>query len=247
MADTGALILHGFTSTAASMAPLAEAISEAGFEVEVPLLPGHGTTWEELAATRAETILDAVDAAHQHLAQRCRTVIPVGLSMGGALALRSAARHRSPAVVPINPGLRLKPGTGPAARALSLLRPTLASIAGDVAKPGVPEQAYEVTPLRAVAELNRIFRAARASLPTLAEQGTDVLLMRSAVDKVVGSASAALLKDALPNQVQEVILRRSRHVATLDFDADLLQRRTIDFLGRYSRPSDGGTGRVPAH
>lgn len=234
MTGTGALILHGFTSTTASMAPLAEAIGEAGFEVEMPLLPGHGTAWQDLAGTSSETILHAVDAAHQRLAARCSTVIPVGLSMGGALALRSAAVHRSPAVAAINPGLRLTPGTGPAARGLSRLRPTIASIAGDIARPGVAEEAYAVTPLRAVAELDRTFRAARAALPLLAEQGTEVLLLRSAVDNVVGSASATVLKRALAGQVHEVILRRSRHVATLDFDAELLQRRIIELLRSHS-------------
>lgn len=239
MTGTGALILHGFTSTTASMAPLAEAVAEAGFEVEMPLLPGHGTAWEDLAATSSETIMHAVDAAHERLADRCRTVIPVGLSMGGALALRSAARRRSPAAVVINPGLRLAAGTGPAARVLSRLRPTIASIAGDIAAPGVTEEAYAVTPLRAVAELNRTFRAARAALPVLAQQGTEVLLLRSAVDNVVGSASATVLKRALGAQVQEVILRRSRHVATLDFDADLLIRRTLELLRRHSEAGSG--------
>ena len=34
-----------------SMRPLAEAFSAAGFTVELPLLPGHGTSPDELAAT----------------------------------------------------------------------------------------------------------------------------------------------------------------------------------------------------
>lgn len=239
MTGTGALVLHGFTSTTASMAPVAEAITEAGFEVEMPLLPGHGTAWEDLAATSSEAIMHAVDAAHQRLAARCRTVIPVGLSMGAALALRSAARHRSPAVVAINPGLRLAAGTGPTARLLYRLRPSIASIAGDIARPGVTEEAYAVTPLRAVAELNRTFRAARAALPVLAEQGTEVLLLRSAVDNVVGSGSATLIKRALGTQVHEVMLRRSRHVATLDYDAELLTRRTVELLRRHSTTESG--------
>ena len=227
---TGALVLHGFTASPAGMVPLAEAISAAGFEVEMPLLPGHGTSWKDLASTKAESILKAVEAAHHRLAQRCEVVLPVGLSMGGALALHSTATHHSPGVVVINPGLRLRAGTGPAARVLSLVKPTVASIAGDIAKPGVTEEAYPVTPVRAVAELDRIFRVARTALPALAQQGTQVLLLRSPLDKVVGPSSAALLKRELPGQVQEVILRRSRHVAPLDYDAALLQRRTIEFL-----------------
>lgn len=238
MTAPGALLLHGFTSTTASMEPVAEGLKEAGFDVEMPLLPGHGSRWEDLAATRAEEIIEAADAAHRRLAARCTTVIPVGLSMGGALALRSAAVHRSPSAVVINPGLRLSPGTAAGARLLARLKPTIGSIAGDIAKPGVTEEAYARTPLRAVAELSRVFSLCRGQLPQLAAQRTQVLLLRSAVDHVVGSASATLLKRALGEQaqggqVQEVILRRSRHVATLDYDAELLLRRITQFLRRH--------------
>ena len=234
MTGVGALVLHGFTSTTASMEPVADAVAAAGFDVELPLLPGHGTRWEDLAATDAQAIFEAVDAVHRRLAARCATVIPVGLSMGGALALRSAALQQSPAAVVINPGLRLNPGTGVGARLLSRIKPTIGSIAGDIAKPGVTEEAYALTPLRAVAELSDIFRACRAELPQLVQRGTKVLLLRSAVDNVVGSASATLLKRTLGAQVQEVILRRSRHVATLDYEVDLVQRRVIEVLQQHA-------------
>lgn len=227
-------MLHGFTSTTASMQPVADAVTAAGFDVELPLLPGHGTRWEDLAATRAEEILQAVAAAHRRLAARCGTVIPVGLSMGGALALWSAAEHGSPAAAVINPGLRLAPGTVLTARLLGRFTPTWKPLAGDIAAPGVTEQAYPVTPLRAVVELDRLFAAARSRMPQLAAAGTEVLLMRSAVDKVVGSRSAALLKRALPGQVTEVVLRRSRHVATLDYDAPLVAEQTVELLRRHS-------------
>ena len=39
----GALVLHGFTGSPVSMRPLAEDLAEAGFAVEMPRLPGHGT------------------------------------------------------------------------------------------------------------------------------------------------------------------------------------------------------------
>jgi carboxylesterase len=42
----GALVLHGFTGNPQSMRGLAHALGAAGFSVEMPLLPGHGTTVE---------------------------------------------------------------------------------------------------------------------------------------------------------------------------------------------------------
>lgn len=233
----GALILHGFTSTTASMQPVADAVRQAGYEVEMPLLPGHGTRWEELALTRADDLFAEVDAAYGRLASRCQTVVPIGMSMGGALALWAAATWGSAGVAAINPGLRLTPGLGLIARLLATVRPSVASIAGDIANPEVTEEAYERTPVRAVAELNEVFRRTRAVLPYLE---CPVLLLRSARDNVVGSASAQLLTRSVPkDQIQEVILRRSQHVATLDYDAELLQRRIIRFMGEVSASPAG--------
>jgi carboxylesterase len=211
------------------MRSVADAVAAAGFEVELPLLPGHGTQWEDLAATPAEAVWEAVAQAYDRLRARCDVVVPVGLSMGGALALWIAAHRDSAGVVVINPGLRLRLGTGRLARVLARVRPTVASIAGDIAKPDVTEEAYRVTPLRAVGELDRVFAQARAALPRLATAGTPVLLLRSPIDNVVGSTSADLLKRMVP-QTHEAILRRSRHVAPLDHDAELVGRRTTQFI-----------------
>src|SRR4051794_39709983 len=47
----GVFVLHGFTGSPVSMRPLAEAFAEAGFAVELPRLPGHGTDPSDLALT----------------------------------------------------------------------------------------------------------------------------------------------------------------------------------------------------
>jgi carboxylesterase len=45
------LVLHGFTGNPVSMRPLAEACAKEGFTVELPRLPGHGTSVEDLMTT----------------------------------------------------------------------------------------------------------------------------------------------------------------------------------------------------
>ena len=59
----GALIIHGFTGCPQSMRPLAEAFAAAGFSVELPRLPGHGTTPEDMAKYQWRDWTAAVDAA----------------------------------------------------------------------------------------------------------------------------------------------------------------------------------------
>ena len=47
----GVLLLHGFTGSPASMRPWGEFLATKGYAVEVPLLPGHGTRWQDLNET----------------------------------------------------------------------------------------------------------------------------------------------------------------------------------------------------
>ena len=44
----GVLVQHGFTGNPASMRPWAEDLAARGYAVEMPLLPGHGTRWQDL-------------------------------------------------------------------------------------------------------------------------------------------------------------------------------------------------------
>src|SRR6202041_97733 len=89
----GALIIHGFTGCPQSMRPLAEAFAAAGFTVELPRLPGHGTTPEDMAKYRWADWTAAVEAAYQDLAKRTGKMVVAGLSMGGSLTLWVAEQH----------------------------------------------------------------------------------------------------------------------------------------------------------
>ncbi len=82
----GVLVCHGFTGTPQSMRPWAEHLAGAGYAVRLPRLPGHGTTWQELNATRWQDWYAEVERAHAELAGRCEKVFAVGLSMGATLA-----------------------------------------------------------------------------------------------------------------------------------------------------------------
>jgi len=223
-ADTAVVVLHGFTSGPHSVRAWAEGIAQEGVDVVVPLLPGHGTHWRDLAATSAETlqaavrdVVDAELAAHRH-------VVVAGISMGGALALVAGARRPVSGVLAVNPALRFASPLAPLAPVLQHLVPTVAPIANDIAAPGVDELAYERTPVAGVAALGRIQRAARRALPEIT---APVTVFRSASDGVVPEAShRTLLRGLTHAPVEVVALPRSRHMATMDLDLDLLIRRS---------------------
>ena len=91
----GALVLHGFTGSPVSMRPLAEALADAGFAVEMPRLPGHGTHVDDMLLTTWSDWLGEAERALR--AVQARTpggkVIVAGLSMGGALTLALGETH----------------------------------------------------------------------------------------------------------------------------------------------------------
>ena len=146
----GALCLHGFTGHPGSMRPVAEAFAAAGLSVELPRLPGHGTTVEEMMLTGWPDWSAEAEAVLGRLASRCDKVVVAGLSMGGSLTAWLGTRHPELAgLVLINAVVQPQPN-----EVLDMVRGMVAEgttsipgIGSDIAMPGVKETAYESTPL----------------------------------------------------------------------------------------------------
>lgn len=230
----GVLVVHGFTGNPQSMRPLAEAFARAGYTVDLPLLPGHGTQLADMVPTRWSDWSAAAESAYDALAARCERVVVAGLSMGGTLTVWLAARHPEIAgIVCINP---LVDGHAPvvsatvdAARASS--EEIFPAIGSDIAREGVVEQAYPGTPVQALISL---VQAARDLQPELAKVRCPVLLLTSTEDHVVETASSDLLEASVSGSVTRVSLPNSYHVATLDNDAELVQERAVEFARRVT-------------
>jgi carboxylesterase len=223
------LVLHGFTGSPQSMRPLAEAVAAAGFTVEMPLLPGHGTALEDMLPTRFEDWSLAAEAAYDQLAARCDKVIVSGLSMGGTLACWLAARHPEIAgIAVVNPLIvALDEESRAGVRALlEAGTEVLDGIGSDIAKEGPIETAYAGTPVAALLSLLDGASALRAELGSIR---CPTLLMSSREDHVVPPESGDVLEQSVGGPVERVFLERSYHVATLDWDAPIIEERVVGF------------------
>lgn len=230
--DTGMpalLFLHGFTGSPSSMRPLAESVADTGATLSVPRLPGHGGTWRQLRDTGWDDWSTAALAEFDRLAAEHPGVIVVGLSMGGALSLLVGAQRRPQGVIAVNPALYVDSPLAPLTPVLWPFVPAVASIGGDIAKPGVQEDANDRTPVRAVASLHLGLARLRQQL-WLIESPVTVCV--SGRDGVVAPRSLRTLRAGLNEPPQVVALRRSRHVATLDYDADVIARQVRASLRR---------------
>ena len=228
----GVLVLHGFTGNPFSMRPLAQRLARAGYTVELPLLPGHGTEVVDILATRwadlAAVALDAFD----ELATRCARVAVVGLSVGGALTAMIAEQRATVAgCVFINPMLQ-SPGPEIEEELAALLEAgleTLDKATEDIKKTDESELAYESWPLAALAS---VFEGVRPVKAELARITVPCLLLSSRQDDTVSPENGTLLVEHVTGPLERIWLEDSFHVATLDNDRELVESSTVEFLAR---------------
>ena len=191
---------------------LADALADAGWSVVAPLLPGHGTTPEDLVGVTWDEWLAAVPP--------CR--VAIGQSMGGTLALATGATH---GVVCIN--------------ALGYRDPD-AVLEGewfetglpDIRADGVIDDAYDRLPVSAMREM--IDGAGSVDLTAI---DVPVLVVTSADDGVLDPYHSDVIAASVSGPVERLRLPRSGHVATLDLDAPMLIDAVLDWVSRaLSRP-----------
>jgi carboxylesterase len=212
------------------MRGLALALAGAGLTVELPLLPGHGTEVADMVPTQWEDWSAAAEAAYVHLAARCESVVVVGLSMGGTLGIWLGERHPEiAALVLVNP-LVVPPDADTVAFIDSVIDggdELAPGVGSDIALEGAVESAYAELPLRAARSL---FAAAADVEAALGSVTCPVLLFSSPQDHVVPPVSGDRLVEGVKGLVERIVLERSFHVATLDYDKDEIEARTVQFV-----------------
>lgn len=232
----GALVVHGFTGTPVSMRGLGEALAGAGYDVELPRLPGHGTHVDEMLTTTWADWLGEVEAAYRIVAARVRHVVLIGQSMGATLALATAVAHRDVAgVVAINP---LTTDRGPEALDMIddlvgdgiLLAPGGPS---DIADPSAHDPSYADTPLPPLRSL--LVDGVAPLQHRYGELTMPLRLYTSRNDHVVPTSDSDWLAANWGGPVEHVWLERSFHVATLDYDRPLVEAGTLEFVDGVAR------------
>jgi len=237
-ARIGFLLVHGFTGSPASLRPLSELLNRRGFAVELVRLPGHGTHFRDMMSTRYEDWRGEVSRALAALTARTERVIALGLSMGGTLVLDVVSRDpklvagcatvnapvldREGILVKLAPYLE---------HVLPLVPASAAGLArNDIAKPGATELAYSWVPAKAGNSLVREFPRIRSQLANVT---CPAFVAYSRADHSVSPEnSKAILRMLGSKDITELVLERSYHVATLDYDLELIEERVTSFADR---------------
>jgi carboxylesterase len=238
--QVGVVVTHGFTANPIGTRPLGQRLAAEGYTVQVPCLPGHGTSVRDLARTRYGDWYGAVEHVVEHLAGGCEQIVLIGHSMGGGISVDLASRRPEgiAGVVAINPTIAdpIQP-LAKLAPVLQYVLPYLPrDLAGmpsdDIAKPGVEEGAYGMVSARAAQSLVSQYARIRSQLPDLK---APLLVAWSPQDHTVSPEGAVMLQEmAGSTDVTELRCARSYHVPQLDYDAEKLERAIVEFVARVT-------------
>jgi carboxylesterase len=218
---------------------LGEYLNRQGYTVCGMRLNGHATRPEDMIRSTYQDWLLSVEDGYNLLYACCEQVFLLGLSMGGALSLTSAAFLDVRGVVAMSTPYalpddwRLK-----YIRPLSRLKPYMPKASG---VPGSgwfgdawqQHVAYPANPVRSVGELNTLLGVMRESLPKVQ---APVLLIHSRDDHYVVEGSMQSIYNALGAADKEMMwIEGSGHVITEEPQREVVFKAAADFVQRVSK------------
>ncbi len=230
---TGILLIHGFTATTVEVKPLAQFFHNAGFTVAGPLIPGHGTTPQDMNRQKWTDWVNAVEKAYQDLKNQCDRVYVAGESMGGLLTLYLASQHPeisglllyAPALIVdrmwqpylLSPFLKIIYKKGPA-----------------VDRPGcLPWQGYHVYPLPALVQLGKLQQQVKKRLH-LIHQPT--LIFQGLLDTTINPVGSKIIYDSIKSSTKELVWKKeSHHCVILDKDLSDVAHQSVAFVNQLEQ------------
>jgi carboxylesterase len=231
----GVLVLHGFTGNPSSVRGVADSMIAAGFDVELPRLPGHGTAIDDMLGTGWADWYGEAKRAVDELAERVDRVVIVGQSMGATLGLALALEHPGLAgLVCVNPPTRAR-DQETMAMIDDFVEDGLVIIPGegsDIADPASSDIAYGGTPL--VPLLSLVRDGIAPITDRFGELTAPLRLFTSRQDHVVDPADSEHLASTYGGQVEHTWLERSYHVATLDFERAVVLDESVAFARKVT-------------
>ena len=232
--NTGVLVVHGFTGCTQSMLPLGQGLAEAGYTVEGPRLPGHGTTVKDMSTKTWQEWTGEAEKALKDLLGRCDKVFITGLSMGGTITLYLGERYPDAVagLMPINAAAAKLNPLLPLTPLAKYVLKTIPGVGSDIKDPETKESCYDKVPVPAAAELHQLIKLTKRDLSKIT---APILVFTSRDDHVVPPKNGPYIMEHVSSTDKELVwLENSYHVATLDYDKDEIIKRSREFIQRVS-------------
>ncbi|MCZ8513936.1 alpha/beta fold hydrolase [Paenibacillus filicis] len=239
-ASTELLMIHGFTGSPSEFRRLGYYMNDLGYTVRAVLLPGHGTTPEDMIRTGWDDwwghVLDTYDAIRDRERKR---IIAVGHSMGGLLALKLSMDRKLDGVISLASPVFLTSRKTILAVLLQFFikyvdkKPTAAA--------HLLEEActYEKAPLPCVVALRKLLKLVKSSLnqvkaPVMVAQGErDGLVLPRSAEYIYGHVSSPFRELAYyPKTSHAILLDEERDQVYEDIHRFILK---LEQLGAWEQ------------
>lgn len=207
------LLVHGFTGSPGEMLPLGQYLNKCGYTVKGILLPGHGTTPEDLRKTDWQDWYGKLIKEYNSLAKKYNKVFVIGLSMGGLLTLYLASQSK------ITGGIASLCAPIYIADKRVKITPLLKYFKKYIKKPGNGNKYpgyywYDCYPVRSLANLLKLIKVVKINLENIT---CPTLLIQAKKDGTIDPSSAQFIYSQISTANKELIwLGESGHIVTLD-------------------------------
>ena len=224
------------------MAEVESALHTEGMVTTNMVLPGHDPDVRQKFSIEWKEWTEAVSSELAVLKQKSGTVFLVGHSLGGALALYTAAHEEVAGVVTMCAPLRMYPIVAPLVHMIKTITPFLPVLREDVSNPqarrrythraGTPRW----VPVQSVESLFQFLPHVRTTLP---EVTVPALIMLAGRDHVVPARDSHEIYRTIGSQEKDlVIFHRLSHVLMKDYDREEVYAKITAFIKRHAHTVD---------
>lgn len=221
---TGVLLIHGFTATAIEVKQLAEFFYEKNLTVCAPLLPGHGTSPEDLNNRKYTEWICCIEQSLGTLRQACEQIIVGGESMGAVLSLYlGKAMPGIDALLLYSPALNTHKLRY--AKYLKLIKPTIYK---NNYEENTLWQGYTVYPLNAADELYKLQKLVKRELNKIHQP---TIIFQGAYDQSIDADNGDFIYRNIRSKIKKYLrMNESGHVMLLGREFNKIANETWKFL-----------------
>lgn len=231
----GVLLIHGFTGTPGELMLLGERLNKEGYTVKGILLPGHGTTPEDLETKTVEDWYEATKKEYLELKKVCTEVSVIGLSMGGLLTMKIAAEFNIHSAIIMSAPIflydpRVKLLTKRVYSIVKYFYRYARKFKRDYSDVGEKyKQCYKVMPLRGVVELLKLIKICKKNV--IPKITVPCLIIQSKNEHTVKAESAKYIYDNVKSKIKKLVwLENSGHIVTIGKEREKVFDAVINFL-----------------
>ena len=227
------LLIHGFTASPTEVRPIGDFLNTKGYDIYSILLPGHGTTPEDLQTKKQTDWWQAVEKKITEIGN-CDFVL--GFSMGALLASHAAVefKEKLKGVVLISSFLRIKPKI---LSKVAFTFPILKYIKPYFSKSPETEAffksngliSYMKYPMSAVHEAVKLSNQTQKKI--LQQITIPTLIIQGERDDRIDPEGYKILDKNIPAKDKKIVLLPdSKHIVTVGPDTELLFSSILDFI-----------------